>query len=408
MRPPLLVATGLVLAAAGCAGRSSGTYRSGEVAMGLDRLVEEQFRSLRGKRVGVVANPTAVDREMRSLPDLLQEAEEVRLAALFGPEHGLGGAAEAGVQVGDGRDPRTGVPVYSLYGPHRKPTPAMLQGLDVLLYDLQDVGVRAYTYLSTLVGVLEGAAAAGIEVWVLDRPDPLGGELLEGPMLEKERESFVGPHPLPLRYALTAGEFALLVNRERGIGARLRVVPCAGWRRSRRLDPAEGAWVAPSPNLPSPRTALLYAGLVLLEGTNLSEGRGTARPFQLFGAPWLAAEEVAAALNRERLPGARFRAASFVPTFSKYQGEGCRGIEVHVLEPESFRPVLAAVAVIAAVRRRHPQEFRFHPEAFDRLAGTAALREALERGEEARAIARSWEKDLEAFRERRQPFLLYP
>jgi uncharacterized protein YbbC (DUF1343 family) len=392
--------------AAGCA--PAAVAPAAPATSGLDRLVEEGFASLRGKQVGVVTNQSGVDRRLRHIADLLRAAPGVRLQALFGPEHGVRGMAQAGAAVADALDPQTGVPVYSLYGERRKPICEQLRGLDCLLFDLQDVGVRTYTYLSTLVLCLEAAAECGVEIWVLDRPNPLGGVRVEGPVLEKAQESFVGCHPLPLRHGLTIGEFARLVNEERGIGARLRVVPLSGWRREPALSGAAGPWVAPSPNLPAPMSALLYAGFVLLEGTSLSEGRGTTRPFQLFGAPWLDAAAMVRALEAMDLPGGRFRATGFVPTFSKHQGEACQAVEVHVEDPEAFRPVLTACAALAAAARLHPGDFTFHAATFDRLAGTARLRESLMAGEDPRALERQWESGLEDYRRRVGPFLIYP
>ena len=369
---------------------------------GLERVARGDVDPLRGRRVGLIANPTAVDAELRHAADLLPG-----LAALFGPEHGLRGAAEAGAFVKDSEDPLSGVPVYSLYGAVRRPTPEMLRGVEVLVYDLQDVGARPYTYLSTLRGALEAAAEAKIELWVLDRPDPLGGEVLDGPILESGAESFVGAHLLPLRYAMTPGELAGMLNAERKIGASLKVVPLTGWRRDMSFRATGLWWVAPSPNIPTPETCLVYPGFVLLEGTNLSEGRGTTRPFQLFGAPWLNARELAADLNGAGLPGALFRATEFVPNASKFVGLACRAVEVHVTDPKAFRACAAATAAIATVLKRHPLEFRFQNETFDRLAGGPGLRNALLAGEPLEKIQAAWASGHQEFAQRRKTFLLY-
>jgi uncharacterized protein YbbC (DUF1343 family) len=374
---------------------------------GLEVLEAEGFQSLRGKRVAVLTNPSGVTRDLRSTVDLVAAAEGVELAAIFAPEHGFSGVHAAGEKVGDARDPQGGVPVHSLYGATRRPSPEMLTGVDVVLFDVQDIGVRTYTYLSTLLEVLTAAASAGVEVWVLDRPVPIGADRVEGPVLEAGAESFVGAHTVALRHGLTAGEFALLVNDERRIGARLKVVAMQGYRREARFEDLGLPWVPPSPNIPTPATALVYAGTVLVEGTNLSEGRGTAQPFQLVGAPWLDGRRLAAELNRLRLPGVRFRAASFRPAASKYAGEDCSGIAFHVTDADAFEPVEAAVALLSTVRRLHPDELQFRAESFDRLAGGPRLRETIEGGKAAREIAAEWQEGLRAYVERRRGYLLY-
>jgi uncharacterized protein YbbC (DUF1343 family) len=375
---------------------------------GLESLVDGGCARLRDRAVGVVTNPTGSDREFRSLPDIVASAPEARLVAVFGPEHGATGTAAAGDAVGDARDPRLGVPIYSLYGATRRPTKEMLRGIDLLLFDLQDVGVRTYTYLSTLVEVLTAAAEANIEVMVLDRPNPLGGDVVEGPVLEAGRESFVGAHTLPLRHGLTVGEFARLANAERNIGARLSVVPMEGYRRDARFGELGLAWIPPSPNIPNLETALVYAGMVLVEGTNLSEGRGTALPFLVIGAPWVDGLRLAAELNAQSLPGCRFRGTSFVPSQSKFSGRSCSGVQVHVLDAQAYLPVRSAVALLLAVRRLWPGDFRLEPATLDRLAGGPALRAAVERSDSLDQIEDAWRPALESYLARRQPALLYP
>jgi len=390
----------LSLVLGGCAGPAFRT--------GLDRLAEEDFAPLRGKRVGVVTNATGVDRELRGLPSLIASAGGVTLAAIFAPEHGFSGASAAGKLVEDSRDPATGVPVYSLYGSQRKPTREMLQGIDVLLFDLQDVGARPYTYLSTLVAVLEAAGECGVEVWVLDRPLAAGGRRIEGPVLEDSLRSFVGPHAIALRHGLTPGEFARLVRDERTLPVKLRVVSMEGYRSDVPYDSTGLVWVPPSPNIPTLDTAAVYSGMVLLEGTNLSEGRGTTRPFQLVGAPWVDPEATAAKLRQAKLEGVLFRPARFIPWDSKYEGEECGGVEIHVTGRSSVEAVRVAVTFLAAVRDLHPGKLEFRAETFDRLAGTRSLREALERGDSAREILESWQPALEAYRKRSRKYLLYP
>jgi uncharacterized protein YbbC (DUF1343 family) len=394
----------LLLAACG---RRAGPPAPG-VRTGLDVLAAGGFAALRGRRVGVIANPTSVARDLRPLAELVAAAPGVTLVAIFGPEHGASGASTAGAHVGDATDERTGVPVYSLYGQARRPTPDMLRGVDLLLFDMQEVGARPYTYLSTLVESLGAAAEAGIDFWVLDRPAPLFADAVEGPVLEPAFESFVGPHAIPLRHGLTIGEFARLANAERNLGARLRVVPLEGYRRDLAFADAGLLWIAPSPNLPTLDAAFAYAGMVLLEGTNLSEGRGTTRPFQIAGAPWLDGVALAGELAAAGLGGATFRPLRFVPWDSKHEGVECGGVEVHIMERRTYRSVATAVALIAGARKLHPGEFAFRPETFDRLAGTASLREAIERGEAVSAITASWEPALKEYLERRKSFLLYP
>ena len=378
-----------------------------EFRTGLEVLAAENFARLRGRRVAVLTNPTGVDRNLRSIVDLLASVPGVELVAIFGPEHGIRGSTEAGVKVQHAVHPTTGAPVYSLYGEIRRPTAEMLEGIEVLLYDLQDIGVRTYTYLATLVELMEAAAGRDLEIWVLDRPVPIGADRVEGPVLEAGRESFVGPHRVPLRHGLTAGEFARMANVERQIGARLLVVAMQGYERSMAYSETDLPWIAPSPNIPICDTALLYAGMVLVEGTNLSEGRGTTRPFHLAGAPWIDGNRLARELNRADLEGVIFRGTYFTPTFSKYRGEACSGVEVHITDSRKIRPVATAVALLQAVRRLYPDQLAFHAKSFDRLAGGSRLRQAIENGTGLEEILDGWKRELERYLQRRRRFLLY-
>jgi uncharacterized protein YbbC (DUF1343 family) len=390
------------------------------VSSGLDALVEERFRSLRGLRIGLICNPTAVDRRLRHAADLLAAAPGVRLTALFGPEHGVRGDAQYMAAVGDARDRRTGLPVYSLYGDTRAsltPTPAQLAGLDALVFDIQDVGARYYTYQATMMLCMEAAARARLRFVVLDRPNPIGGGGVEGPRLVQGFESFCGLHDLAPRHGMTVGELADLFRAERGLmDLELVVVECRGWRRRMHQRETGLPWVFPSPNMPTPETALVYPGMCLLEGTNLSEGRGTTRPFELFGAPWLDSDRLVEALGAERLPGVRFRPASFVPTFDKHRGERCHGAELFVVDREAFRPFLTGVACVASVRALAPKDFRWRTEAyefvegipaFDLLCGSAREREGIERGAQARDLSRAWAPEVRAFLRRRRRHLRY-
>jgi uncharacterized protein YbbC (DUF1343 family) len=389
------------------------------VRTGLDVLRADAFAPLRGLTVGLVTHPAAVAADLRHAADLLAEAPGVRLAALFGPEHGLLGEAQDLIGVADGSDPGSGLRVHSLYGDafdSLRPTDEQLDGLDALAIDLQDVGSRYYTFQATMLFCLEAAARRKLRTVVLDRPNPIGGTAVEGPLLRPGFESFVGIHPLVTRHGLTIGELARLYQAERGLGGELTVVPCEGWRRDMDFDQTGLPWVLPSPNMPTVDTAFVYPGQCLLEGTNLSEGRGTTRPFELCGGPGVDARRLCRGLHDEGLPGVAFRPAWFRPTFQKCAGRACGGLQVHVLDREAFQPVRTGLAVLAALRdlareafawRREVYEFVADRPAIDLLFGSDRERAALEAGQTAADIARAWEAEEEAFRARRKPFLLY-
>jgi uncharacterized protein YbbC (DUF1343 family) len=382
-------------------------------------LARGRFAPLRGLAVGLVCNPTAVDRRLRHAADLLAAAPGVRLAALFGPEHGVRGDAQYMAAVGDERDRRTGVPVRSLYGPTReslRPTRQHLEGLDALLFDIQDVGARFYTYQATMMLCMEAAAEAGLRFVVLDRPNPIGGLAVEGPCLRPGFESFCGMHDLAVRHGMTIGELAGLFREERRLDLDLRVVECEGWRRGMAFRETGLPWVFPSPNMPTLETALVYPGTCLLEGTNLSEGRGTTRPFEVLGAPWLDADRLSAALAGERLPGVRFRPVSFVPTWDKHAGVRCHGVELHVFEPEAFRPFRTGAACVLHARAQAPDRFAWRTEPyefvrdlnpFDILCGSDRERLAIERGAKLADLARAWPVEERAFARRRARYLRY-
>lgn len=378
--------------------------------LGIEVLLEQRLDLLRGKRVALVTNATGLDSQLRSDVDRFAVHPDFELVALFGPEHGVRGDVQAGDKVASSRDAVTGLPVHSLYGEHREPTPSMLAGIDVIVFDIQDVGTRFYTYPYTLAGVMRSAKQAGIPVVVVDRPDPLGGLLIEGPVLDPALASFVGLFPIPLRHGMTIGELAMLFNAEFGIGAELHVVAMQGWQR--RDEPLRGAlpWVPPSPNMPTPDTALVYPGMGLLEGTNVSEGRGTTRPFETVGAPWVDARALAERLNALQLPGVRFRPSWFTPSFSKHAGKVCGGVQLHVTDRAAFRPVRTGIAVLKALHDQHPKDFHFlpgEPSFFDRLAGVPWLREAILRGDAVDAIEARWTPELRQFEALRRRHLLY-
>ena len=386
------------------------------VTLGSERLLASG--ALAGARVGLVANPASVDHAFRHIADRIAEQPGVTLAALFGPQHGFHADVQDNmVETGHARHPRLGIPVHSLYSDTREPTADMLAGLDVLVIDLQDVGTRVYTYAYTMANCLRAARRVGLRVVVCDRPNPIGGEAVEGPVLDPACASFVGQFAIPLRHGLTIGELARLFNDHFGIGADLEVVPLDGWTRAMYHDDAEAPWVIPSPNLPTLDSAIVYPGMVLLEGTTLSEGRGTTRPFEIAGAPGLDPDRLAAGLNGLDLPGVHFRPATFEPTFQKHAGRTCGGCQIHVTERRSFRPVLSAVAFVAACRRAAPEHFAWREPPYeyehermpiDILAGSDALRRDLDADRPAFDIAAGWEADLSRFEAARRPFLLYP
>ncbi len=382
----------------------------GDVVPGIEVLLEERIGLLARKRVGLVTNPTGVDRDLRSSIDLLAAHPDVRLAALFGPEHGVRGDAQAGDRVASSHDRKTGLPVHSLYGEHREPTSAMLEGIDVLVFDIQDVGARFYTYPYTLANVMRAARRAGIPVVVPDRPNPIGGTLVEGPVLGPEFASFVGMFPIPIRHGMTIGELAMLFNDAFGIGAELHVVRMRGWRRDMREPGQTLPWIPPSPNMPTPDAALVYPGTALLEGTNVSEGRGTTRPFETIGAPFVDAEALAERMNALALPGVRFRPTWFTPTFSKHAGVLCGGVQLYVTDRDAFRPVRTGLALLLAMRELYPDDFAFlagEPPFFDKLAGNGWMRQAILDGETADAIETRWLDGLRRFEAMRREYLLY-
>ncbi|MGC3999675.1 MAG: DUF1343 domain-containing protein [Anaeromyxobacter sp.] len=383
-------------------------------------LAARRFAPLRGRRVGLVCNPTAVTRGLVHAADLLHAAPGVTLAALFGPEHGVRGDAQYMAAVAGESDPRTGVPVHSLYGETAaslRPSKAALAGLDALVFDIQDVGTRYYTYQATMMLCLEAAAEAGIRFVVLDRPNPIGGVAVEGPALTPGFESFCGLHDLAVRHGLTVGELAALFRVERRLDVELEVIGCEGWRRGMAFRETGLPWVFPSPNMPTVEAALVYPGMCLLEGTNLSEARGTTRPFELMGAPWLDGQRLAEDLARERLRGVAFRPASFVPTWDKHAGVRCHGVELFVTDPARFQPFRAGLAVVLHARRQDPVRFAWRTEpyefvtdvlAFDLLCGSAREREGLEAGATLGELARAFAPEERAFARRRAAYLAYP
>ena len=380
--------------------------------VGLSVLFREQSSLVEGRSIGLITNQTGIDRQFRSNLTLFAEHPKVELAAIFSPEHGILGSAQAGIEVasavGKGRE----VPIHSLYGETRQPTPEMLAGIDMLVYDIQDVGSRFYTYISTLLRAIKAAASGSVDFIVLDRPNPIRGDRVEGNVLQPAFQSFVGETAIPIRHGMTVGELAQFCKSELGFASiQLEIVPMHGWRRGMWYDQTGLPWVLPSPNMPTLETAMLYPGTCLLEGTNLSEGRGTTKPFEWMGAPWIEPERWANTLNNLDLPGTHFRPIHFTPTFSKYADQECYGVQVHVTDRNQFKPVDVALHLIATARRDYSDQFEFIENRgryfFDLLAGTDEPRLRLMKCESPTEIVQSWEAAVEKFTERCRPHLLY-
>ena len=384
------------------------------VLLGSDVLFDRQL--LTGRTIGLVCNPSSLDGQFRHVVDRAI-AGGVKVGAIFGPQHGFrSDLQENMIESAHGHDTRRSIPVHSLYSETREPTGEMLAGLDALVIDLQDVGTRIYTYIYTMANCLGAARKHGLPVIVCDRPNPIGGESVEGPMLTRGFESFVGQFPIPMRHGMTIGELARLFNDRFGLDAKLEVVKMQNWSRDQYGDQTGLPWVLPSPNIPTVETTLVYPGTVLLEGTNISEGRGTTRPFELAGAPWVDPERTAAELNDLGLPGVHFRPALFEPTFHKHATVSCGGCQMHVTDRSTFRAVESGVALIAAFRAAGPDAFRWREPPYeyeyvkppiDILYGSTALREGLERGETAATLAAGWAAELAPFMEVRERYLLY-
>lgn len=389
-----------------------------QVKTGADLLLTEYLHLVAGKRVGLVTNHTGRLTNGIHLADALHANSSVKLVALFGPEHGIRGDAPDGMKKTDTVDVATGTPVYSLYGKINKPTPEMLKGIDVLLYDIQDIGARFYTYISTLSYAMEGAAEAGIPFIVLDRPNPIRGIGLEGFVREDSLRTFVGLHPIPIVHGMTTGELATLFNNEgwlaNGAKARLTVVRMERWDRSMWYDETDIPWIAPSPNMKFLSTAVVYPGMCLIEGTNISEGRGTVRPFETIGAPFVHGEILARVMNDARLPGVQFDALRFTPRADpqaapnpKHLDRECGGVFVRVVDRNSFEPVRTGVFLLSALKTLFPDDFKWRESAIDRLAGTKRLREGLNRGIHADEISRLWNAEAARFSHIRSKYLLY-
>jgi uncharacterized protein YbbC (DUF1343 family) len=378
------------------------------VRPGIEVFLANVPQALRGKRVALITNHSAVDRARTSDIDLIAQHQHLKLVALLAPEHGIRGVAPAGAKVEDEKDPKTGIPIFSLYkSEDHGPTPEMLRDVDVLIYDLQEVGGRTWTYVSTMALSMEAARRKGIPFVVLDRPNPIGGEIVEGALLDPRFKSFVGMYPIPARHGMTVGELAVLFNTRYALGAELIVIQTLNWRRSQWQDQTGLPWVNPSPNLRSLAALTSYPGSVYFEGTNLTEGRGTERPFEQIGASWLDAPAVAKTMNGMRLPGITFEAITMTvaPTAAKFPGQTIPGIRFDITDRQSYRPVRTALLLIDTIRRQHPGEFAWG-KTIDRLTGSDKVRLAIDAGR-LPSLLEEWDREAAGFSESRKPFLLY-
>jgi len=402
----LLTAVGLVFPHFTCGAQKKAKPRKsgmGHVQTGLEVLEVEKFAPLRGKHVGLITNHTGVDFQGRSTVEMLKHAPGVELVALFSPEHGLAGRADE--KVASSKDPSTGLPVYSLYGDHLRPSDEMLAGIDVLVFDVQDAGVRFYTYTTTMAYCMEEAAKRGIAFFVLDRPNPLGGEIVEGPMLDADKTSFVAYFQLPVRYGLTIGELAQFFNVENHINCQLHVIAMKNWHRNYFLESTGVRWIPPSPNLRTLKGSILYPGLEILQNAGVSVGRGTEAPFEEFGAPWIDGEEVAAELNARNLPGVRFTDHRFIPVSGLYAGQRCGGVSVRVTDRVAVRSMRVGLEVAAVLQKKYPAQFDAS-KILSLLGNEEAVRQ-LQAGTSPAQIIASWSKDLAAYDQLRRKYFLY-
>ena len=380
--------------------------RNGNVKTGIDVLEAEHFAALAGKHVGLITNSSGRASDGQRTIDLLDHAPDVKLVALFSPEHGLEGSAAEGAKVESSRDAATGLPVYSLYGDVQRPTAQMLEGIDTLVFDIQDVGARFYTYITTLGYCLEAAGKKGIEFYILDRPNPINGAEVDGPMLDPDLRSFIGYFPMPIRHGMTVGELAKMFNGENHLNAKLHVIKMEGWQRTDWFDETGQAWINPSPNLRNLTEETLYPGVCLLEGANVSVGRGTDTPFEMVGAPWIDGRELAAYLNARKIQGVRFLPMDFTPLSGIFTGEDCHGVQIMLLDRQALEPTEMGVELLAALWRLSPQNFKLN--ATLHLVGNHKVLESIRTGQSPSRIWYDWQGDVERFRKVRAQYLLYP
>ena len=388
-----------------------------KILLGIERLLDERQDLIRGARVGLVCNQASVDHAFNHAADLLRAEKGINLVALFGPQHGIRGDVQDNmVETAHTIDKATGVPVFSLYSETREPTKEMLSDVDVLVFDLQDVGCRIYTFIYTLANCMRVAGQLGKRVIVCDRPNPITGEFVEGNILEPEFASFVGQFPLATRHGMTVGELSQMFVGKFGVSCDLDVVSMKGWERSDWLDQTDAPWIMPSPNMPTLHTATVFPGTVHIEGTQVSEGRGTTRPFELVGAPYVVGDDLAASLNQLRLPGVHFRACGFRPTFQKHGEKTCGGVQIHVIDRSRFQPVITGIAIVKVIYELYPNDFQwkeppyeyvFDKNPFDVVAGSATLRSQIETSTPLADIQESWQAQLSEFNVHREAYLLY-
>ncbi len=388
-----------------------------KVRLGLDLFKKRWKREFSGTRVGLLCHPASVDSKYKHASHVFADFNKIKLAAFFGPQHGIMGETQANmIEWEGGRDSKSGLPVYSLYGKQRKPTKEMLASIDVLAVDLFDVGARYYTYIWTLYLCMEACEENGKAIIVLDRPNPINGVTLEGPVLNEEYASFVGLRPLPIRHGMTIGEIAILFKEQYFRKCKLDIITIEGWQRDSYYSTTELPWIAPSPNIPTVDSALVYPGMCLFEGANISEGRGTTRPFECFGAPWLDADKLAGKLMSNKLPGVLFRPVHFLPTFDKHKGEVCHGVFIHVNNKKSFKPFLTAVAALIACMENSkgkfkwlngPYEYESVKLPIDILLGNGKIRKYIESSAPLNIIEQSYIKELSDFSSKRKAWLLY-
>jgi len=441
LRPPKsmaiisILAVAIIILAPACKNKKDIVlpYEKKNVVPGIEIFLKSHLDLAKGKRVGLITNPTGVASNLKSVIDLFYENHEINLVALYGPEHGVRGNAQAGEYVSFYIDDKYNIPVFSLYGQSKKPEAGMLKNIDeymrsfdtisagkvpetsmvesadVLIFDIQDVGTRIYTYIATMAYCMQACAENGVDFIVLDRPNPINGEDMEGPLLEYPKySSFVGLYPIPIRHGMTVGELAEYFNDkflEKKVN--LKVIPMQGWERKMWYDETSLPWVIPSPNMPTLDTATVYPGQVFLEGTNISEGRGTTKPFEVFGAPWIDGHKLVKKLNELSLEGIKFREAWFSPVFSKYKGELCGGAQIHVIDRKQYRSFETSLYIIKTVMNMYPSHFKFHDEYFDKIMGTSKVRQAIEKGSDIKDIIKSYQQELDNFSELRKPYLLY-
>ncbi len=387
------------------------------VKLGLEKVLNEQNNLLRNLRIGLICNQSSVNHQFQHAADLFFENDNLNLVSLFGPQHGIRGDVQDNmVETSHAIDRLTKLPIYSLYSETRQPTEEMLLSMDALVFDLQDVGCRVYTFIYTMANVMRACAMFGKKIFVLDRPNPIGGLLAEGNFLEKGHESFVGQFPLPMRHGLTVGELAKLFNTEFHINCDLEVITMNNWERQDFYDETDAPWVMPSPNMPTVDTTVVFPSTVYFEGTKVSEGRGTTRPFEIVGAPYIDSNEYADELSALELPGVIFRPINFLPTFQKYSNQSCGGVFLHITERNLFEPVITGLAMVKIMYELYPKDFEwkdtpyeyeFDRNPFDVIAGTTKIREMIEEGKSIAEIKLSWKNDVEDFNELRKKYFLY-